>query len=105
MVYALESPRTIKPWQCIARRQLAPAHGDVAVEGEQAWRWTALYQFTKRCLICIAGLLAIAVADSPIHAPAAVDRPMLTEEVFERRPEIGCEGVVWLASLLTPCAL
>jgi hypothetical protein len=73
--------------------QLAPAHGQILVESEQAWRGTALYQFTKRCLVRIARPLAIGIADAPLHAPALADRPLLTEEVFESRQPIGRERV------------
>jgi hypothetical protein len=41
-VHALERLHAVQPWQRIVRCQLAPAHGDVAGEGEQARRRTTL---------------------------------------------------------------
>jgi hypothetical protein len=36
-------------------------------------------------------LFAVGCADAPIHAPAVVTCSFGTEEVFECRPEVGCE--------------
>jgi hypothetical protein len=46
----------------------------------------------KSRLIRLARPLAISATDSLIHTPAAVDGSMFAEEVFECRPQIGCEG-------------
>ena len=93
LVYALQSPRPIKPGQGIAWCKLAPAYCQITVEGEQACRLTALNQFTKRCFIRRARPLAIVTADAPIHTPATVDNPLVAEEVFECRQPIECERV------------
>ena len=87
-VLGFESPRAIEPWQGRARRELTPAHGRVAVEGEQArWR-TALHDLAKRRLVVRARSRAIGAADPPVHAPAAVAGPVRAEQVLERRPQI-----------------
>jgi hypothetical protein len=93
LVHALEPPRTIKPRQGIAWRKLAPPHRQFILEGEQPRRWPALYQLTQRRPILITRPLAILVADPPIHTPAPADSPLLPEQVFECRPQLGCEGV------------
>jgi len=41
IVHTLEPPHAVKPRQCIARRELAPAHWQFAVESEQTRRGAA----------------------------------------------------------------
>src|SRR5207247_11203382 len=77
--------------QGVARRKLAPAHGHVAVEGEQARGRTALHDLSERHLVFLARPLAIGAADPPPHAPAAIAGAVLAEQVLERRPQIGRE--------------
>ena len=47
IIRTLEPPRAIEPQQGIARGQLTPADGHVAVEGKQARGWTALYDLSE----------------------------------------------------------
>jgi len=91
IIHTLEPPRAIKPRYGIARRQLTPAYGHVAVEGEQARRRTALHDLSKRRPVFLVLSLAIGSADPPIHAPAAPDGAIFAEQVLERGPQIGSE--------------
>src|SRR5262244_1179720 len=88
IVHPLEPPRAIQPRQHVPRRQLTPADGDIAVEGEQTRRRAALNDFPKRRLVLFARLFAIGRADPPIHAPAAADRAVFAEEILKGRPQI-----------------
>ena len=44
IVHTLEPPHAVKPRERIARRELAPAHRQIAVESEQPRRWTARHE-------------------------------------------------------------
>jgi hypothetical protein len=50
----LSPPPAVKPREGIVRRELAPTHGHIAVEGEQArWR-AAFHEGSKRRLVLLA---------------------------------------------------
>src|ERR1700694_4651382 len=84
---ALGPPRPVEPRQCIARRKLAPADGDVPVERKQARR-AALHDLAKRRFVLLARPVAIGSADTPIHAPAATAINPVAEQILEGRPEV-----------------
>src|SRR5438132_8322605 len=90
LVHALEPPRPVEPRQCIARRKLAPADGDVPVERNQARR-AALHNLTKRRFVLLARPVAIGSADPPIHAPAATASTFVAEQILEGGPQVGRE--------------
>src|SRR5262249_22849676 len=87
IVHALEPVHAIKPGQRIARRELAPADGEITVKGNKARRRAAPDEPSQRLPVLITPA-AIGAADPPIHAPAAVARAPLAEEIFERRPQL-----------------
>jgi hypothetical protein len=46
IVHTLEPPHVVKPRECIARRELAPAYWQIPVEREQTRRGTALHDLS-----------------------------------------------------------
>jgi hypothetical protein len=75
-----------------ARRELAPSHRKVSVEGEQTRRRAASYDAPKRSFIQRARTLSIRSADPPIHAPAAVRASMLAKQIYEGSPQVRSES-------------
>src|SRR5262249_6816900 len=46
IVHTLEPPHAVKPRQCVARRELTPAHWQIAVESEQTRRGAARHDLS-----------------------------------------------------------
>ena len=88
IVHTLEPPHAVKPRQCIARRELAPAHRQIAVESEQTGRGAAPHDLSQRLFVLLAPP-AIGASEPPIHAPTAVAGTPLPKQIFERKPQIG----------------
>src|SRR5262249_32570334 len=75
------------------RRELAPAHRPLAVEGEEPRGWPTPDQRAKRGTVLLRGpLVEISAPQPPVHAPAPVAGASLTEEVLQCRPQVGGEG-------------
>jgi hypothetical protein len=91
IVDALEPPRPVEPRQCLARRKLAPADGDVPVDASKPRRG-ALHGLAKRRFVLIARPVAIGSADPPIHAPAATASTFVGEQIREGGPQVGRDG-------------
>src|SRR5579862_5522403 len=84
----LEAPGAIQPWQAVARRKLTPAHCQIAIESQQAGRRALLHNPAKIGLVALTRPLAIGVADTPVHAPAILARPVVCKQVFQSGPQI-----------------
>src|SRR6185437_16357128 len=83
----------LDPAEVGARRDLAPAHRDAAVERQQAGRRSGLDDRLQRQAVLLARPLVVGRPDPPVHAPAAVAGPLPAEQVLHLRPEVGRRGV------------
>ena len=72
-------------------RHLAPADGDISVEGEEAGRRPRLHDLPEVPPVPFARALSIGGADAAIHAPAAIAGAVLAEQVLQRGPQVGRE--------------
>src|SRR5215469_12105428 len=83
-------PGVRQPAQLGARRELAPAHGEVAVQCEQAGRTVPPARQLLECgLVLLTGSAVVRGPQPPVHAPAPVRGARPAEEILESRPQVG----------------
>src|SRR5438105_1081330 len=102
VVDALETPGAIEPGHVVAGRDLTPANGAIAVEGEQAGRWSTPNDGVEVGLVRRARTAVVGTPDAPVHAPTAVARALLAKEINEGRPQVGRQ---WADGQLRSCGL
>src|ERR1700749_2464616 len=83
-------PGMRQPAQLGAWRELAPAHGTVAVQCEQAGRTVRPVRQLLECsLVLLTGSAVVAGPKPPVHAPAPVRGARPAEEILKSRPQVG----------------